>query len=251
MWNEEQRERYARQWVLPSWSEEAQSKLARSRALVVGAGGLGCPASFYLAAAGVGAIVMVDPDSVELSNLNRQILHSTADLNRPKVQSAKEKLEALNPDCKVEIHQVNLDGQNASDFFENADIVLDCTDGFPNKYLLNDIAVSTGSPLVHAGVLAWGGQLFFIMPGRGPCLRCVFPKPPEDGRFPDSKTVGILGAVAGVVGTIQATEAIKFLTGVGSTLVGRMLTYDALSMQWQEVRITKDETCPACGVSKR
>ncbi len=251
MWTKEQRQRYARQWALPGWSEEAHMKLVRSRVLVVGAGGLGSPAAFYLAAAGVGTIELVDPDSVELSNLNRQILHCTRDIDRPKVESAKEKLEALNPECNVVIHQELIDAKNAPEFFRRADIVLDCTDGFPNKYLLNDIAVAVGKPLVHAGVLAWIGQVFFVLPGEGPCLRCVFPSPPEAGTAPTSLTMGILGSVAGVMGAIEATEAIKYITGTGSLLVGRMLTYDALSMQWQQVRISRDENCRVCGGSKK
>jgi len=251
MLTDEQRKRYARQWPLPGWSEEAHLKLARSRILVVGAGGLGSAAAYYLAAAGAGTIILADPDSVELSNLNRQILHCTKDIDRPKVESAKEKLEALNPECSVIIYREQLDSKNAHKFFEKADVVLDCTDGFPSKYLLNDVAVATGKPLVHAGVLAWSGQVFFVWPGKGPCLRCVFPEPPKEGTAPSSLTMGILGAVAGVMGAIEATEAIKYITGTGSLLVGRMLTYDAMSMQWQQVRIARDASCSVCGGSKK
>ena len=247
MWTEQQKARYARQWVLPGWSEEAQAELAGAKVLIVGAGGLGSPAAYYLVAAGAGNIALVDSDNVELSNLNRQLLHTTADIDRPKVESAAEKLEALNPDCNIEIHSLQLDSNNASSFFENADVAIDCTDGFPSKYLLNDTAVATDTPLVHSGVLAWGGQIFFIKPREGPCLRCIFPKPPKDGSFPSSSTVGILGAAAGVMGAIEAIEAIKYITGIGSNLIGRMLTFDALKMQWQLLNISKDEACAACG----
>lgn len=247
MWRDDQKQRYARQWILPAWSEEVQKKLAAARVLVVGAGGLGSPTCYYLAAAGIGKIILADPDTVELSNLNRQILHTTKDIGRPKVQSAAEKLEALNPDCKIEARREKITEKNAADFFNGVDAAIDCTDGFANKYLLNDSAVEYNVPLVHAGVLAWSGQLFVVMPKRGPCLRCIFPKPPKQGTYPTSATVGILGTAAGVFGVMEANEAIKIVAGIGEPLIGRMMVYDGLIASWQILNIKRDPKCPVCG----
>jgi len=247
MWNENYKKRYARHLTMPSWNEDAQKKISRAKVLIVGAGGLGSAASLFVAAAGVGTIVIVDSDTVEPSNLNRQVLFTPSDIGASKAEKAGDRLKALNPDCEVLAHDIKVDSENAGDFFKDADVALDCTDGFPNKYLLNDTAVATGTPLAHAGVLAWSGQMFFIEPGKGPCLRCVFPNPPPEGKYPTSETVGILGAVAGMFGSLQAAEAIKFIAGAGERLVGRMLTFDALYMQWQTVKISRDEKCPACG----
>jgi len=247
MWTNEQKARYARQLVLSSWGEEGQEKLSRSSVLVVGCGGLGSGALYYLVAAGVGNIKIIDGDTVELSNLNRQILHSTDDLGRPKTESAMEKLRALNPDCNIEARRQKIALRQAEEIFREFDIVLDCTDGFDNKYMLNDASTSTGVPLVHAGVLAWGGQVFVVLPGKGPCLRCVFPSPPPDAGVSDGSTVGILGVAAGMAGIIQAAEAMKFLIGKGEGLIGRMIAFDVFSMRFGRMNISRDEKCSACG----
>lgn len=251
MWTNEQKARYARQFVLYSWGQEGQERLARAKVLVAGCGGLGSGALYYMVAAGVGNITVADHDTVELSNLNRQILHSTGDLGRHKTESAAEKLRALNPDCNIEELRSRIQRDEAGELFRKFDIVLDCTDGFDNKYLLNDASISAGTPLAHAGVLGWGGQVFLVLPGKGPCLRCVFPSPPDPAGAPDSSEVGILGAVAGMAGIIQAAEAMKFLIGKGEGLVGRMIAFDAFSMQFNRMNISRSETCPACGKSKR
>lgn len=201
----------------------------------------------YLAAAGIGHIVIADGDSVEMSNLNRQILHNTSDVGRPKAASAKEKLLALNPDIKVDAVLEKLGPENAIDHFEQSDVILDCTDGFPSKYLLNDAAVLTSKPLVHAGVLGFNGQVMVIIPGQSACLRCLFPEPPPEGEVPTCAEAGVMGVVTASIGTIQAAETIKLIADKGTLLTDRMLTFDALDMRWMEMAVKKSPKCPICG----
>lgn len=246
MLTENQKERYARQLIIKAWTPAAQERLMSSTVMMVGAGGLGAPVGYYLTAVGVGKLIIVDSDIVELSNLNRQILHFTTDIGRLKTDSAKEKLTALNPDCQVETYPLRITPQNAFEMFQKADLIVDCTDGFTSKYLLNDTAVLTRKTLIHAGVLAFGGQLMVIRPDSA-CLRCVFPEPPPLDVAPPPSQVGILGAVAGAVGMMEALEAIKIITGIGKPLVNRMLTFDGLDAKWLEVKATKNSRCPICG----
>lgn len=244
---ENQIQRYSRQILLRQVGGKGQLRLLASRVLVVGAGGLGSPVALYLAAAGVGTIGLVDNDSVDLSNLQRQILHSTRDLDRPKVQSAKESLEALNPEVRVETHQLRLDKDNVMDLINRYDLVIDGVDNFPARFLLNDACVMAGKPLVEAGILRWDGMLMTIIPGQGPCYRCVFPEPPPPGAVPSCQEAGVLGAVAGVIGVLQATEVLKLLLGVGETLQGRLLLFDALKTSFREVQVQRNPACPVCG----
>ncbi|RKO65976.1 HesA/MoeB/ThiF family protein [Desulfofundulus salinus] len=242
----EQQKRYQRNILLPGVGMEGQKKLLRGGVLVVGTGGLGSPVAYYLAAAGVGHLGLVDADVVDLSNLQRQILHRTGDIGRPKVESARDKLVALNPDVQVEVFPERLSAASAVSLIERYDIVVDCTDNFATRFLLNETCLRLGKPFIYGGVLAFAGQVMTVMPGAGPCLRCIFPHEP-DPHVPGCAELGVLGAVPGVIGTIQATEAIKYLLGLGDLLVGRLLTYDALSMTFYEVSIDRDSGCPACG----
>lgn len=249
MLDESKIQRYARQLVLKDWSVKAQERLLNAHVLIAGAGGLGSPVAYYLAAAGVGHITIADGDVVELSNLNRQILFATCDIGRPKALVAKEKVEALNPDCHVEALPIRLTPENALEQFRKADIAIDCTDGFPSKYLMNDAAVLARKPLVHAGVLAFEGHVTLIQPGISPCIRCVFPEPPPQGFMPSCAQAGIMGTVAASMGLIQATEAIKYIAGLGSLLSGRELIFNALEMRWMEVVIHRNPKCSICGDS--
>lgn len=223
-----------------------QVKLLRAGVLLVGAGGLGSPAALYLAAAGVGRIGLVDHDTVSLSNLQRQILHTTSDLDRSKVVSAAEKLGALNPDLIIETYQERLTEVNAEELIKKYDVVIDGTDNFRSRYIINENCVKLKVPFIYGGVLAWSGQTFTVMPGLGPCFKCVFPVEPA----PDSTTtaeLGVLGTVPGVIGVIQAAEALRFILGVGDLLVGRMLVYNALHAKFFEVPVERNAACPVCG----
>lgn len=242
----EQHELYKRNILLAGVGTAGQEKLLNSSVLLVGAGGLGSPVAFYLAAAGVGRIGLIDADTVGLSNLQRQILHTKADLGRPKVVSAAEKLKALNPDLGVEDHQKCFDAGTADDLVPNYDIVIDCTDNFAARYTINEACIKAGKPFVYGGVLAWAGQMFTVLPGRGPCFRCIFRNAPPPNA-PSTSELGILGAVPGVIGTLQASEAIRYLLGIGELLVGRMLIYDALSAAFSEIELERDPDCPSCG----
>ncbi|MGQ9556434.1 MAG: HesA/MoeB/ThiF family protein [Desulfurispora sp.] len=246
MLTEQQRRRYQRHVVLSGLGPAGQARLLNSAVLVVGTGGLGSPVAFYLAAAGVGRITLADPDVVDLSNLQRQILHSTADLGRRKVDSAAQKLHALNSEIHISTCPEGLTVQNAAQLVENHDLVVDCLDNFPTRYLLNRICRRLGRPLIYGGVLAYSGQLMTILPGRGPCLACLYRDEPPEGA-PDCARYGILAPVPGVIGTLQAVEAIKYLTGNGDLLVGRLLIYDALPGSFMEVKIQPDPECPVCG----
>lgn len=239
--------RYKRNVLLPGVGLEGQAKLAQAKVLVVGSGGLGSPVDYYLAAAGIGTIGIVDADCVDLSNLQRQILHSTDDLGRPKVLSAAEKLRKLNPHIKVIPHQEMVTTDNVLEIIEDYDVVVDATDNFPVRFALNDACVVTKKPFFHGGVLAFYGQALTYIPGQGPCYRCIFRQPPPVGAAPTSAEIGILGAVAGTIGVIEANEVIKYILGVGRLLVGRILTYDALEMKFNEVEVGADPHCAACG----
>ncbi|HID89077.1 MAG TPA: HesA/MoeB/ThiF family protein [Anaerolineales bacterium] len=243
----DQRERFARQLVLEGIGEKGQERLAASRVLVVGAGGLGSAACFYLAAAGVGTLGVVDADVVALSNLNRQILHATADLGRPKTESAAETLRALNPDLTVIRRPERLTPARAEALAAEYSLVVECSDNFETKFLVNEACVKAGVPLVWASVLAWEGQMSVVLPGRGPCYRCLFPPTPDLSGAPTAAEVGILGAVAGTMGALEAVEAVKVLLGIGRPLVGRLLAWDGLTGTFDIVAFERQPGCPVCG----
>ncbi len=243
---QEQKRRYRRNILLPGIGAEGQSKLLKSSVLLVGAGGLGSASAYYLAAAGIGRLGLVDADAVDLSNLQRQILYRTSDIGQLKVESAKNRLAALNPDVKVEIVPERLTDNNAASLIAQYDFVIDCTDNFATRLLLNETCVLLQKPFTHGGVSVFAGQVTTIVPGVGPCLRCIFPKDLDSGPTTQDEK-GILGAVPGVIGAIQATEAVKFLLGLGDLLVGRLLTYDALSMTFYEVSLLRNPSCSVCG----
>ena len=243
----EQFERYRRHLYLPEFGVAGQRKLLEGSVLLIGAGGLGCPLAQYLAAAGVGRIGLVDFDVVDESNLPRQILYGTADVGRPKVLVARERIEAMNPDVAVEIHQERLSSENALAVLGDYDVVVDGTDNFPTRYLSNDACVLLEKPNVYGAILRFDGQASTFDSRRGPCYRCLFPEPPPPGSVPDCAEGGVLGVLPGVIATIQATEALKLLAGIGEPLIGRFLHLDALEMKFGEYRFTKDPRCPVCG----
>ncbi len=226
---------------------EGQEKISNSKVLVLGAGGLGSPVALYLAAAGVGTIGIVDNDVVDLSNLQRQILHHTSDIGRSKIESAEDKLTAINPDLKINTYKTFVNSTNIMEIISDYDVVIDGTDNFPTRFLVNDACVMAGKPLAHGAILRFDGQAFTIVPHEGPCYRCIFREPPPAGSVPNCSQAGILGAVAGIIGSIQATEALKVILGKGKLLVGRLLILDALDMTVRETRIRKDPECPICG----
>ncbi len=247
---EEQIRRYSRQIILPHVGGKGQRKLMASKVLVVGAGGLGSPAALYLAAAGVGTLGIADCDTVDLSNLHRQILHRTADVGRPKTESAAEILRALNSDVTLTLHQERLTSQNVLEIIEPYDLVVEGSDNFRTKYLVNDACVLSEKPLVLGAVYQFEGQAA-VFPPCGPCYRCVFPEPPPPGAVPSCQEAGVLGAVPGVIGSIQAAEALKLLLEVGRPLVGRFLVFDALQMEFTEMEMARDPDCPVCGEHPR
>lgn len=239
--------RYARQVRLPEFGAQGQQKLAEARVLVVGLGGLGSPAALYLAAAGVGTLGLVDYDIVDATNLHRQVIHGTPDVGRSKLQSAAERLTAINPDVRLEPHDEAFDASNARRLVEAYDIVLDGTDNFPTRYLVNDACVMTRTPNVYGSIFRFEGQASVFAVGDGPCYRCLHPEPPPPGLIPNCAEAGVLGVLPGIIGTIQATEAIKLITGIGETLVGRLLLYDALRMKVRDITLPRDPDCPVCG----
>lgn len=244
----EEVQRYARHIILPGVGAEGQRKLLDAKVLVIGTGGLGSPISMYLAAAGVGSIGLVDFDVVDLSNLQRQIAHGTSDIGRPKVESAGETLLELNPNIEVVTYDTLLSSANAFEVLEPWDIVIDGTDNFPVRYLVNDATQMLGKPLVYGSIYQFEGQATVFMPGpETPCYRCLFPQPPPPGTVPSCAEGGVFGVLPGIVGCIQATEAIKLVTGLGETLEGRLLIFDALTMEFQTVRLRWDADCPVCG----
>jgi Dinucleotide-utilizing enzymes involved in molybdopterin and thiamine biosynthesis family 2 len=243
---EDQIERYSRHILLEDVGVEGQEKIANGKVLIIGAGGLGAPVALYLAAAGVGTIGIVDGDVVDLSNLQRQVIHFTADVNRPKVLSAKEKIHLINPDVKVVVHQEFLTASNALDIIKDYDFIVDGTDNFPVKFLINDACVFAGKPFSHGGILRFEGQTMTHVPGSA-CYRCLFNSPPPPNAVPTCSQAGVLGAIAGMLGTIQAAETLKYLTGVGELLTNRLLVFNAKTMDFRKITIKKNENCPICG----
>ncbi|MFK7897619.1 MAG: molybdopterin-synthase adenylyltransferase MoeB [Myxococcota bacterium] len=243
----DQFDRYRRHLTLPELGLEGQQRLLSASVLLIGAGGLGCPTAQYLAAAGVGRIGLVDDDVVSASNLQRQILYSTEDIGRPKVEVAKARLTGLNPDVQVETHALRLDSSNALELFADYDVIVDGTDNFPTRYLTNDACVLLGKPNVHGSIFRFEGQASVFDATQGPCYRCLYPEPPPPGAVPSCAEGGVLGILPGTVALVQATETMKILTGLGRTLVGRLLHYDALEMEWREFKMSKDPQCPVCG----
>ena len=239
--------RYSRHLILPDVGVPGQEKLKAARVLLIGAGGLGSPAALYLAAAGVGTLGLVDFDNVDITNLQRQILHGTKDVGRPKLQSARERIADVNPHVRLETYETALTSKNALDIFSGYDIVVDGTDNFATRYLVNDACVLQGKPNVYGSIFRFEGQASVFALPDGPCYRCLFPEPPPPGLVPSCAEGGVLGVLPGLVGTIQATEAIKLIVGVGEPLAGRLLLIDTLGMQFRTVNVRKDPTCPACG----
>lgn len=244
--SEEQVLRYSRHILLQDVGVEGQEKIMGARVLVVGAGGLGAPVLLYLAAAGIGTIGIIDADIVDLSNLQRQVIHFTKDVGIPKVKSAKEKVEAINPDVKVNTYYEFLDSSNALDIIKEYDFVVDGTDNFPVKFLINDACVMADKPFSHGGILRFCGQTFTHLPGTA-CYRCMFKEPPPAGAVPTCSQAGVLGAIAGMLGTIQAAEVLKYFTGVGELLTNRLLTFDAKTMSFNTFKVKRSEKCPICG----
>jgi molybdopterin/thiamine biosynthesis adenylyltransferase/rhodanese-related sulfurtransferase len=252
-----QRERYSRHILLPEVGEAGQAKLLSSKVLLLGAGGLGSPAALYLAAAGVGTLGIVDADVVDASNLQRQIIHSTSRLGTPKVESAAKAIADLNPDVKVDKHEERMTSANVDRLFGGYDVVIDGTDNFPTRYLVNDASVWLGKPVVHGSIFRFDGQVTTFIPEKAaaklglpeasPCYRCLYPEPPPPHLAPSCQEAGVLGILCGIIGTLQATEAIKLILGKGTTLAGRLLTYDSLKMKFRELRLRRDPHCPVCG----
>ncbi len=243
---EEQIQRYSRHILLQEIGVEGQQKIRDAKVLIIGAGGLGSPVALYLAAAGVGTIGIVDADSVELSNLQRQVIHFTNDVCKQKVISASEKIKQLNPDVHVDVYTELFSTHNAFELLKNYDFIVDGTDNFPTKFLINDAAVLAGKPFSHGGILRFEGQTFTYLPGSA-CYRCLFHSPPPVNTVPSCSQAGILGAIAGMLGTIQAAEVLKYLTGVGSLLTNRLLMFDAKSMEFNTLKSKPNPHCPVCG----
>jgi len=243
----EEIKRYSRHLIMPEVGVDGQRRLKAASVLCIGAGGLGSPAALYLAAAGVGRLGIVDFDAVDFSNLHRQILHGTPDVGRPKLQSARDRLSAINPEIHIDTYETALTSKNALDLFRDYDVILDGTDNFPTRYLVNDACVLLGKPNAYGSIFRFEGQAsVFAAPG-GPCYRCLYPEPPPPGLVPSCAEGGVLGVLPGVIGTIQATEAIKLILGIGQPLVGRLLLYDAFSMRFRELKLRRDPSCPVCG----
>jgi adenylyltransferase/sulfurtransferase len=243
----DQIERYSRQMILPTIGWEGQERLLKAKVLIIGAGGLGSPCAIYLACAGIGTIGIVDSDAVELSNLQRQILHSTKDVGRPKVESAKDKLRDLNPDVEIITHKMRFTWDNILDVIKDYDIIADCSDNFPTRYLINDTCVISKKPLSHGSVFRFDGQAMTIIPGESPCYRCLYPEPSPSGIVPGLLEAGILGVLPGVIGIIQANEVIKFILGKGDLLTGKLLMFNILDSVSRQVRVPRDPQCVACG----
>ena len=243
----EQLERYSRHIILKEIGAKGQKKLLNAKVLIIGAGGLGAPAALYLAAAGVGTIGIVDADVVDLSNLQRQVIHSTNDIGKLKVESAAETMRAINPDVTVNTYHEFASSYNIMDLIKDYDFILDGTDNFPAKFLINDACVMAKKPLSHAGIIRFKGQLTTILPGEGPCYRCIFKNPPPKDAVPTCKQAGVIGAMGGVIGSLQAMEAVKYITGVGDLLVGYLLTYDALKMEFHKIKLPpRGKGCAVC-----
>lgn len=242
-----QSNRYARQLVLPEIGETGQLKLLQSKVLIIGAGGLGSPAALYLAAAGVGNIGIADADKVELSNLQRQILHTTDRLGTAKTDSAKAAMHAINPEITVVPYEEQVTSRNIAAILRDYDFILDCTDNFAAKFLINDACVLLGKPFSHGAVTNFQGELMSYVPNEGPCYRCAFREPPPRNTVPAGKQAGVIGAAVGVIGSLQALEAVKYLTGKGDLLTGRILSFDALTANFYTFHLPRDPACPVCG----
>ncbi len=239
--------RYSRHLIMPEVGLEGQKRLKAASVLLVGAGGLGSPLGLYLAAAGVGRIGLVDYDLVDYSNLQRQVIHGTADVGRPKLHSARDRLQSINPDVRLDLYETRLTSANALSIFAPYDVIIDGTDNFPTRYLVNDACVLLGKPNVYGSIFRFDGQASVFYPGKGPCYRCLYPEPPPPGEVPSCAEGGVLGILPGLIGCIQATEAVKLILGQGSPLVGRLLLYDALQMSFREFRVRRNPRCPVCG----
>lgn len=245
--NREEFLRYGRHLIIPEVGLEGQRRLKSASVLIIGAGGLGSPLAFYLTAAGVGRIGIVDFDVVDLSNLQRQILHTTKDVGRSKLESAREKLESLNPNVKIETYEMRLTSENALDLIKEYDIVVDGTDNFPTRYLVNDACVFLKKPNVYGSIFRFEGQVSVFYADKGPCYRCLYKEPPPPGLVPSCAEGGVLGVLPGIIGTIQALETIKLILGIGEPLIGKLLLFDALKMKFRELKLRKDPECPVCG----
>lgn len=244
---DDQIHRYSRHIILPEVGGKGQKRLLSSSVFIVGAGGLGCPVGYYLAAAGVGSLGIVDNDEVELSNLQRQIAHSVNTLGKPKVESVKKTFEALNPDVEVKAIKERITKDNIMDLIRDFDVVVDGSDNFPTRYLINDACVMRGKPLVSGAILRFEGQISTIIPRDGHCYRCLFEEPPPAGLVPSCQEAGVLGVMPGVVGALQATEALKLLLGIGRPLKNELLIYNALSLEFRKVKVPRNPECPVCG----
>lgn len=247
MLTESQLERYSRHIMLKEVGNKGQQKLFDGKVLLIGAGGLGSPVALYLAAAGVGTIGIADADNVDLTNLQRQVIHFTSDVGRPKVYSAQGKMQEINPDLRVNTYQERVAAANINAIIAGYDFIIDCTDNFAAKFLINDACVLAGKPFSHGGILAFDGQTMTVKPRESACYRCIFPEPPPRDAILSCSRAGVFGVLPGVIGTIQATEAIKFLLDKGELLTDRLLTYNALRMKFREVPLKRKKTCPVCG----
>jgi molybdopterin/thiamine biosynthesis adenylyltransferase len=246
---EQQIERYSRHIILPEVGGKGQARLLAGRVLIIGTGGLGSPAALYLAAAGVGTLGLADGDVVDLTNLQRQIAHATADVGRAKVESAAAKCRAINPDVTVRLHPEHIRADNALPILKDYDFVIDGTDNFAAKFLVADACHFAGKPYAHAGILRFEGQAMTVIPGQSGCYRCLFRQPPPTGAVPSCSQAGVLGVLAGIMGTIQAAEAVKYLLGIGDLLTNRLLVFDALKMRFREVAFKRNPACALCGSS--
>jgi len=244
---EAQLERYSRHIILQDIGIEGQSAIQEGKVLIIGAGGLGSPAALYLAAAGVGTIGIADADCVDLSNLQRQVIHFTKDIGRPKVESAAEKMQAINPDIRINTYCEFLQAANILPIIADYDFIIDGTDNFAAKFLINDACVMAGKPFSHGGILRFHGQTMTILPGQSACYRCIFPAAPPRGSVPSCSQAGVLGVVAGILGTLQATEALKFITKTGTLLANSLLTFDVKTMLFRKVDVRRNASCPICG----
>lgn len=243
----EEIKRYGRQLIMPEVGVEGQRRIKEAKVLVVGVGGLGSPVSLYLAAAGVGSLGLLDFDKVDESNLQRQVIFSTPDVGKKKVEAAKDRIQKLNPYVEVKTHDTQINSENALNIIRDYEIVVDATDNFPTRYLLNDACVLLGKPLIYGSIFRFDGQVSVFYPRRGPCYRCLYPEPPPPGLIPSCAEGGVLGVLPGIVGALQAAEVLKLAIGIGEPLIGRLLLVDALTMSFRELRINRDKACPVCG----